>query len=485
MLADLRPVAATASVTITQLPASTLSRAANGSTLPRWETVAAYAQACGADPATIRPSWEKARARHPKRRTAPTHRPVLPEPGHHRQRPDQRAAAPAGQGWPADPAEDRADHRRQRGTTAAEHDIRPAPGETPRSQPPDRPGIRTGLRPRPGDEHQHRRHPGCPRRQTTPIGPVRARPRPRHRNTRRATPDGFGLAPRPSPGRPELAPKLHVSNQVPGPQVLGSLRDETDRTDGDIPPGQFPAKSLNHRSRRANHVAIGHRDMRYPRLVIQPPIPSGGKPRGILYHPQHRVQSLMRSRIQHDRPRVVQDPSQRDPYRRRAGEKPPRMIRHRVHLIGRDLVREPGDEGGHVQPFPWYQVQSAQPGKPSLGDTDQLHDLQMITEEHEPHELRPGRIRAALRRPVIFHLDRKRAHRSSRPSAAAGAAGHAAAVNTRICSRSSPAFLSPANRRCTSSESISARYPIMVAMRNGGSSVVPRSGNHAITRLHD
>ena len=78
MLADLRPVAATASVTITQLPASTLSRAANGSTLPRWETVAAYAQACGADPATIRPSWEKARARHPKRRTAPRTGPFYP-----------------------------------------------------------------------------------------------------------------------------------------------------------------------------------------------------------------------------------------------------------------------------------------------------------------------------------------------------------------------------------------------------------------------
>jgi transcriptional regulator with XRE-family HTH domain len=55
----------------THLPASTLSRAANGSTLPRWETVAAYAQACGADPATIRPSWEQARARHPRRRAAP------------------------------------------------------------------------------------------------------------------------------------------------------------------------------------------------------------------------------------------------------------------------------------------------------------------------------------------------------------------------------------------------------------------------------
>ena len=55
----------------TQLPACTLSRAANGSILPRWETAAAYARACGADPDTIRPSWEQARARRPKRHAAP------------------------------------------------------------------------------------------------------------------------------------------------------------------------------------------------------------------------------------------------------------------------------------------------------------------------------------------------------------------------------------------------------------------------------
>jgi hypothetical protein len=71
--------------------------------------------------------------------------------------------------------------------------------------------------------------------------------------------------------------------------------------------GQFPAKSLDHRSRRAGHVAVGDRDKRYPRLVTWPPVPSGGKPRGILRNPQHRFQSLMRPRIQHDRPGVVQD----------------------------------------------------------------------------------------------------------------------------------------------------------------------------------
>jgi hypothetical protein len=37
-----------------------------------------------------------------------------------------------------------------------------------------------------------------------------------------------------------LAPELHVSNRVPGPQVLGSLGDEADRIDGDLAPGQFP-----------------------------------------------------------------------------------------------------------------------------------------------------------------------------------------------------------------------------------------------------
>jgi transcriptional regulator with XRE-family HTH domain len=56
---------------LAHMPASTLSRAANGSTLPQWETVEAYAQACGTDPATIRPFWETARARKPRRRPAP------------------------------------------------------------------------------------------------------------------------------------------------------------------------------------------------------------------------------------------------------------------------------------------------------------------------------------------------------------------------------------------------------------------------------
>ena len=47
----------------------------------------------------------------------------------------------------------------------------------------------------------------------------------------------------------ELALELYLGNPMPGPQVLRSLTDEADRADSDISLRQFPAKSLNHRSR--------------------------------------------------------------------------------------------------------------------------------------------------------------------------------------------------------------------------------------------
>jgi transcriptional regulator with XRE-family HTH domain len=62
----------------THLRASTLSRAADGSTLPRWDTVAAYTWACGADAGTSRRLWEKAAAETHKRCAAVRRSPRRP-----------------------------------------------------------------------------------------------------------------------------------------------------------------------------------------------------------------------------------------------------------------------------------------------------------------------------------------------------------------------------------------------------------------------
>src|SRR6266446_2360230 len=62
----------------THLRASTLSRAADGSTLPQWNTVAAYTWACGADTGTSRRLWEKAATETHRRRAVVRRRPQRP-----------------------------------------------------------------------------------------------------------------------------------------------------------------------------------------------------------------------------------------------------------------------------------------------------------------------------------------------------------------------------------------------------------------------
>jgi transcriptional regulator with XRE-family HTH domain len=66
----------------THLHASTLSRAAGGSTLPQWNTVMAYTWACGAETATSRRLWERAATETLRRRAVVRRRlrrPYYPE----------------------------------------------------------------------------------------------------------------------------------------------------------------------------------------------------------------------------------------------------------------------------------------------------------------------------------------------------------------------------------------------------------------------
>jgi len=62
----------------TRLRASTLPRAADGSTLPRWETVAAYTWACEADADISRRLWEKAATETRKSRAVMRRNPRRP-----------------------------------------------------------------------------------------------------------------------------------------------------------------------------------------------------------------------------------------------------------------------------------------------------------------------------------------------------------------------------------------------------------------------
>jgi hypothetical protein len=186
---------------------------------------------------------------------------------------------------------------------------------------------------------------------------------------------------------------------------------------------------------------------------MQAAVASGGGPGGFLHGAEHWLQGRRRSRIQHDRPGVVQDPAERDLHGRHAGQEPARVIGHVPGLARRDLVCVPGDQGGQVQPLRRYQVQAAQAGQPFLADAGQLGYLRLAGEQHEPDQPPAGRVLGALRRPVILHLRRERAQLSS----SGAPAGDAAAVSTAICSRISRAQACPANLRWRRRESMSAR----------------------------
>ena len=127
--------------------------------------------------------------------------------------------------------------------------------------------------------------------------------------------------------------------RMPGPQLLGGLGYQADRANGDLPPGQLPPESRDHRGRWPSHVAVRQGDVRSPRLGVQPAVAPGGSSRGLLDRAQNRLKGRSRPRIEHDRPGMINDTPQSDRHWPLARQQAAGMAGHRFDLLRRDLVK--------------------------------------------------------------------------------------------------------------------------------------------------
>ncbi|MFP3968359.1 hypothetical protein SMC26_39100 [Actinomadura fulvescens] len=161
---------------------------------------------------------------------------------------------------------------------------------------------------------------------------------------------------------------------------------------------------------RAVAMAVGDRDMWRPLGLVRELMHANGLGDGVADRLANGIEILRRVDAEHDGLAVEPQPAQLDRDRRQSREAEPRLVDHLLDLGRADLVREPDDLRGHVQPLLGDHVQT---GQLVLALADDVAGIGLVVQQDVQDEQTPTGPYSRAPPPMVGHAGRVRAHEVS------------------------------------------------------------------------